>query len=251
MAWVRSSLESMRRYIRPKQLNLANFFSYLDELHRAMSQPLGQLIQSIFTALASYGVSLYMSWKLTLAMTAVMPVSIFVVWTISIRAKPAIISQQEQMSTAAKGLHTALSSIETVKCLNGQDFECERYLLSLHKASGYYNRQSLWFAIQYAMTRLVTMLLFVLAFWFGAFLLDDDEITQQAIMITFIATFMTFSSVMQIFPQLTVLSKGQIAATGLQLLQTALTSSNTSEDKRLYKPEGRRFMGIIYFSSVS
>ena len=225
----------------------ANFARFTAEYQRASSQPLGMVIQSILTSALSFGLALYVSWKLTLVIIAGIPFFLPFMTFCSARGTPPIALQHLETSKASKYVSNALSSIETVKCFDGQEIEHERYLSTLHRAAAFYSRQVFWFAVQYGVTRVATIAIFVQGFWFGSYLLDKGEITTENILIAFLAAIMATASLMQVQPQLVVLTMGRIAATKLRAVQIHNGSPETQ-----YQVQVRpHFVGDIWFHGVS
>ena len=217
------------------------------ELQLATSQPLGMVFQSAVTSVLSFSLALYMSWKLTLVIIAGIPIVVPVLMFCSARGTPPVALQYTEMSKASKHVSNALSSIEAVKCFNGQEVERERYFSALCRAAVLHSRQVFWFAAQYGVTRVATIAMFVQGFWFGSYLLNKGEATAENILIAFMSAIMATSSLMQVQPQLVVLAKGRIAAAKLRAVQ--IHAESLINRKLL---QGRRhFVGDIWFHRVS
>jgi len=205
------------------------------------------VIQSTLTSVLSFSLAFYVSWKLTLVIIAGIPFFLPFMTFCSARGTPPIALQHIETSKASKYVSNALSSIETVKCFDGQEIEHERYLSTLHRAAAFYSRQVFWFAVQYGVTRVATIAIFVQGFWFGSYLLDKGEITTENILIAFLAAIMATASLMQVQPQLVVLTMGRIAATKLRAVQIHNGSPETQ-----YQVQVRpHFVGDIWFHGVS
>lgn len=189
--------------------------------------------QSVFTCLLASGYALYLSWKLFLMMLVELPIAMPLGSYFSTKAEHPIPHQQAEMSKAAKHVNNALSSIETVKCFHGQDLEHEQYSLNLHHAAAFYNQQSFWSALQYGLFRLVPTGMFVVAFWFGEYLLRHGEITAKNLLITFMATMMAITSFNAISPQIMILARGRIAAGRLRDIEEHSTLRNSGEEEWL------------------
>ncbi len=200
----------------PWSLSLADRPSYTQELQHATSQPFGLALQSISSSLLSLGLAFYMSWKLTLVMLSGLPLIVPILSFLSSRLPPNIAGQQVEMSQAAKHVSNAITSIETIKCLGGQNIEFERYTAALRRASAFCYRQVFWFAAQVGVTRMATMGMYVQAFWFGGALLNKGEISAENIFIAFLGTTMAVGALMQVMPQLLVIEKGKAAGRKLR-----------------------------------
>jgi ATP-binding cassette subfamily B (MDR/TAP) protein 1 len=208
--------------------------SFVLDLQEAASQPLGMVLRDLTTALASLGLALNQSWKLTLVIISTLPITALVVPYISRKVQPAIDKQIEVLSDAAKHITNSFSVIETVKCYNGQGVENWRYAALLKLAQEYYCRQVNWSALQTALLRVVALGMFVQGFWYGSTLVEGTEGASMAgpIMTAFWSCVAATGALMQIMPMLISLEKGKVAGHRLRMLMAATTSDPTSSQDR-------------------
>ena len=195
---------------------LTSRYRQIRELQMATSQPLGFAVQYSVTALAALGLALFTSWKLTLVTLATVPVTAIVLSFLSARIQPSIDAQQEQLIQASKLANNAITSIDTVKCLNGQDVEVWQYANVVKKAARCYLKQAQANALQIGFVRVATLGMFVQGFWYGSSLVGSGKLSAGAILTTFWACLLATQAVEQILPQMMVLEKGRAAGATLK-----------------------------------
>ncbi|RDW73324.1 hypothetical protein BP6252_07231 [Coleophoma cylindrospora] len=185
------------------------------ELQLAVSQPLGFLLVDIVGAFATLGTAFYFSWKLTLVLVAVFPVTAVLLFIISTRLGPAIEAQKRELTQASKYCNSAITEIETVKAFNGQEQEVWQYFLSHRKAASSYLVQAMCNALQFGVTKFVMVGIFVQGFWYGIVLVRQG-VDPGDILTTFYATLNAMIAVETVLPQWLVLVKGMSAGETLR-----------------------------------
>jgi ATP-binding cassette subfamily B (MDR/TAP) protein 1 len=209
---------------------LLTHFSFFIDLQEATGQPLGMVLCDLTTAIASFGLALYQSWKLTLVIVSTLPIIVIIVPLISKKVQPAVDKQIEALSEAAKHVTNSFTVVETVKCYNGQGVENWRYTALLKLAEKYYYRQVTWSALQTAILRVVALAMFVQGFWFGSTLVDGAEGVNAAgnILMAFWSCIAATSAMMAVMPVMISLEKGKVAGHRLRMLMAA-TSLGTNQ----------------------
>ena len=186
------------------------------ELQLAASQPLGFAVQDAVTTFAALGIAFYYSWSLTFITLSTVPIlAIALAWN-SARVQRIIEAQTEELSQASKIVNNAVSAIDTVKCLNGQDFERWQYRRAVKRAARYYLRQAQASALQIGGLRLFTLSMFVQGFWFGSHLVNTGQKNPGDVLTAFWACLMATQAFEQIQPGIVVLEKGRAAGAALK-----------------------------------
>ena len=129
-----------------------------------------------------------------------------------------IIGQEREMAKASSLAVNALSSIDAVKCFNGQDLEIRRYTLGIEKAAHFYFKQALNNGMQIGFVRCVTTSMFVQGFWYGSYLVRKGDATTGAVVTTFWSCLMATKAWEDILPHINVLGKGQAAGIALKAI---------------------------------
>ena len=168
---------------------------------------------STFVAL---GVALYFSWSLTLVILAAVPFTAVLLAFISSKMQPSIDAQRSHLAEASRTVNGAVSSIETVKSCNGQQFELWLFSSAISEAAKSYLIQAHSNALQIGLVVLVTLSMFVQGFWYGSTLLGPDGMTAGQIMTTFWACMTATQSFEQILPHMIVIEKGKAAGAALK-----------------------------------
>ncbi|KAI9816023.1 MAG: hypothetical protein M1827_002015 [Pycnora praestabilis] len=188
------------------------------ELQLATSQPLGFLCQYVVTMLAALGLAFYSAWSLTLVTLATVPFSAVILSVISAKMQPSIEAQEEKLTEASKIANNGISSIDTVKCFNGQDFEIWQYASVIKKAARCYLIQAHANALQIGFVRIITLGMFVQGFWYGSTLIHPGGKSAGQVLTTFWSCLMATQAIEQILPQMIVLEKGRAAGATLKAI---------------------------------
>lgn len=198
-------------------LHLSYFHhSQISELQIATSQPLGLVMQYAFRTIIALGLAFYTSWSLALVTLAGIPVFSGVVAFLSSLIKPRIEAQQVELTLASKVANNATSSIDTVKCLNGQAFELREFALKINNAAAQYLKQAHLNSLQIGVIRFMTFGMFIQGFWYGTALTRSGKLTAGEVLRTFWACLTAAQSIELVLPQVIVMEKGKVAAVMLK-----------------------------------
>ena len=133
--------------------------------------------------------------------------------------QPAIDAHSQSLLNATKLATTAISKIETVKCLNGQNHEIWQYTVAIKIAAKNFLVQARANALQFGLLRLLTLGMFVQGFWYGSSLVRKGSKSTGNIVTAFMAALIAAQSIEQMLPQLLVLEKGRAAGATLKATQ--------------------------------
>ena len=200
----------------------------------ATSQPLGFTVQYTVTTVAALGLALYYAWDLALVTLGTIPFAALVLGKISARMQPTIKEHIEELTKASKLANNSISSIDTVKCYNGQDFEIWQYASAVKRAAKSYLQQAQSNAVQIGFVRFTTLSMFVQGFWYGTHLVNTGKKTPGDVLTAFWACLMATQTVEQILPQMIVLEKGRAAGATLWAVLTQMESG-----RKIVKMVGR------------
>ncbi|KAF4451515.1 hypothetical protein F53441_5524 [Fusarium austroafricanum] len=181
------------------------------ELQLATSQVLGLLVGDIITSIASLGIALYYSWKLTLVLLATLPISAIVLSLATQRLEPAIQAQKRELAVASKFAVASITAIDLVKVLNGYDQEVYQYYPVAKAAAKQYMIQAQCNALQMGYVAFWVVAMFVVGFWYGVVLVNNDGLAAGSVLTTFYATLAAFQGIEALMPQWLVLAKGMSA----------------------------------------
>lgn len=153
---------------------------------------------------------------------AAVPFSVVALAWISGSIQPAVEAYDHFLTNATKRVANAISSIETVKCFNGQDHEILQYIKAVKMASRSFLVQAQANALQFGLMRLLTLGIFVQGFWYGSHLVEKGSTSTGNVVTAFMAALVAAQSIEQMLPQLLVLEKGRAAGVALQGIQTKI-----------------------------
>jgi ATP-binding cassette, subfamily B (MDR/TAP), member 1 len=182
------------------------------------SQPLGFCIENVVQAISSLGVCFYYSWKVTLVTLAGIPPSVIGLSILASKMQSSIIRQELEMAKASNLACNALSSIDTVKCFNGQDSEVRQYGLAVQKAAKFYLKQALNNGLQIGFVKFILTSMFVQGFWYGSYLVRKGDTLTGTVITTFWSALMATRAWEDTLPHLNVLGKGRAAAIALKAI---------------------------------
>ncbi|KAJ5173009.1 hypothetical protein N7492_005602 [Penicillium capsulatum] len=217
---------------------LSGVQAHVHDLQMATSQPLAFLIQYLCRSLAALCLGFYTSWSLSLVTLAGIPMFSAAIAVLSSRLNQSITFQQEELTHASKVANNAIASIDTVQCLNGQDFESRKYAARIDKAALYYLRQARLSSVQISLICWMMFGMFVQGFWFGSILARQGKLTSGEVLRTFWACLTAAQSIEQLLPQIIVMEKGKVASVALQsILRTRPDNRRASEMKGALYPQ--------------
>ncbi|KAH7179800.1 P-loop containing nucleoside triphosphate hydrolase protein [Fusarium flagelliforme] len=197
------------------------------ELQLASSQVLGLLVGDIITSFASLGIALYYSWKLTLVLLATLPISAIVLSLSTKRLEPAIQAQKRDLAVASKHAVASITAIDLVKIFNGYDQEVWQYYPSIKSAAKHYLVQAQCNALQMGYVAFWVVAMFVVGFWYGVVLVNNDGLAAGAVLTTFYSTLAAFQGIEALMPQWLVLAKGMSAGGFLSSITRNMRNGGT------------------------
>jgi ATP-binding cassette subfamily B (MDR/TAP) protein 1 len=145
---------------------------------------------------------------------------------------PSIVAQQAELTQASKIANNAISSIDTVKCSNGQGFEVRNFGSRIQKSAVHYLQQARLNSLQIAFIRWMVFGMFVQGFWYGSSLARAGKLSPGEVLRTFWACLTAAQSIEQVLPQMIVIEKGKIAGELLKsMIQSRAIDRRNSELK--------------------
>jgi ATP-binding cassette subfamily B (MDR/TAP) protein 1 len=195
-------------------------------------------------------VAFYTSWNLSLVILAGIPIASLVVPFLAPKINAAIEAQQNELKTASKVVNSSVLSIDTVKCLNAQSIELEKFGGGVDRAASHHVRQARFNALQISAVRFMMFAMFVQGFWYGSTLVTSEKISGGDVLRTFWACSTAAQSLEALMPHLLILEKGKVAATALRrTLHGGAEATSSSEMQGALYP--RLCEGDIKVSKVS
>lgn len=203
----------------------------------------------MMTSVASLGVALYHSWKLTLILFVTLPISTMIMSLAARGLQPAIHSQKSDLATASKHAIASITAIDLVKIFNGYDRELWQYNSLTRMAAKHYLVQARCNSIQVGYVAFWIIGMYVIGFTYGVVLVNDGLEPGQ-ILTTFFATLASFQGIEAFVPHWLVLAKGIAAGAFL----SDLTSGST--DGKPFKMMGgsvrpTQCVGAVELKNVS
>ncbi|KAI5458228.1 P-loop containing nucleoside triphosphate hydrolase protein [Mariannaea sp. PMI_226] len=207
------------------------------ELQLATSQVLGLLISDIMTSFGSVAIAFYYSWKLTLVLLAIMPISALILSLITRRLESSIQSQRRDLSIASKYATASITAIDLVKVFNGYDQDIWHYIMAIRRAAKHYLVQAQCNSSQMAYISFSGITTFIIGFWYGVVLVNEG-ISPGHVLATFYAILASFQAIEALMPQWLVIAKGMSAGGFLSTLRNdSRLDRMKNETKGSLRPE--------------
>ncbi|KAF2840472.1 ABC transporter [Patellaria atrata CBS 101060] len=242
MAWFDTQEDGVRSFSPRLQTNVL-------DLRNATSQSIGTAFKSLTACLASIGLSMYSSWKITLVTICGIPIIGCLFAWIASRQQPVLKIYDQKLSEAGSHAIHAFSSIDAIKIFNGQQSAIWRYIKAVKGAGELYNRQGHWVALQFSLVQFSSFVLFVQGLWYGSTLLFAGKVNAGQIFMTVWASLQMIDALNDFLPQLNILDKGQAAASKLRNLLDC--SDEFLERSGPLKPHLRHEPRSIHMQQVS
>jgi len=207
------------------------------ELQLATSQPLGGTFSLLSTSILSLIQALYISWNLTLVSLASTPIIMIAVLWAGRNMQRNYDLQQKKLTEAQKYTSSAFTAIETVKCFNGQEIEHDKYITKVAEAARFYYRVASANALQLSMFVLLSISMFVQAFYYGGVLIRDHKLSVADVLTAFLSAIGAFQALNGMIPTLLFLEKGKIAGSTLRTIMAGMRrGSDVQGGQRLLAP---------------
>ena len=146
--------------------------------------------------------------------------------------KPSIQAQERELSNVSKIANNATTSIDTVKCLSGQEFEYCNFVSRVDKAAVHYLKQARLNSLQITLIRVMMFGMFVQGFWYGSSLAISGDLSPGKVLRTFWACLTAAQSIEMVLPQVIVLEKGKIAAATLENVISDQSKNKTANEMK-------------------
>lgn len=116
------------------------------------------------------------------------------------------------MAVASKFAVASVTAIDLVKVFNGYDQEVFQYYPAAKAAAKQYLIQAQCNALQMGYVAFWVVSMFVVGFWYGVVLVNNDGLAAGSVLTTFYATLAAFQGIEALMPQWLVLAKGMSAS---------------------------------------
>ncbi|KAF3004084.1 hypothetical protein E8E13_003217 [Curvularia kusanoi] len=224
--------------------------THIRNLQLSVSAPFGEGLQCIIAATAAIGVAFYYSWSLTLVIICTVPLVYLVEAYLSKRLIARTHEQAIQLQVALKYVTSAIRSIETVKCFNGQGYELQSFTRVSSMASKLYKRVANLRSMQIALIQFFTYTVFVQGFAYGSHLVRSGSLDVSSVITTFWAALLAIGGITGFLPQFIVMQKGKVSGAWLRTLMDQMAKEDEpTESQGQFKPS--RCLGDIEFRRVT
>jgi len=138
--------------------------------------------------------------------------------------------QAKRLQVALKCLTTAILSIETVKCFNGEQYELQMFTSMTALAARVYLDVANLRSIQIGAMQFFTLSVFVQGFWYGSHIIRSGDRNVGQVITTFWAALLAIQGITGFLPQFIVMQKGKGAGARLQMLLKQISTNDQSQE---------------------
>ncbi|KAH6877168.1 P-loop containing nucleoside triphosphate hydrolase protein [Thelonectria olida] len=170
------------------------------------------------TGFGSVAIAFSYSWKLTLVLLAIMPISALILSLVTRRLESGIQAQRRDLAVASKYAAASITAIDLVKVFNGYDQDVWHYSTAVKKAAKHYLVQAQCNASQMAYISFSGIATFVIGFWYGVVLVNQG-MSPGSVLATFYAILASFQAIEALMPQWLVIAKGMSAGAFLSAVR--------------------------------
>jgi ATP-binding cassette subfamily B (MDR/TAP) protein 1 len=214
-----------------------------------VSIPFGDGLQYAIAAIAALGVAFYFSWKLTLVVVCTVPLMYIIQLLLSKKMESRANDQADQLQTALKFATNAISSIETVKCFNGERTELNTFTKLTALSADLYKGVANIRSMQIGIIQFFTLCVFVQGFWYGSYLIATGDMDAGAVITTFWAALLAIANITGFLPQLIVMQKGKMSGAKLRVVMDKI-SGNNEQHEALGDQRPPQCLGRLEFKDV-
>ena len=157
--------------------------------------------------------------------------------------------QADQLQNALKFATNAISSIETVKCFNGERTELNTFTKLTALSAELYKRVANIRSIQIGVIEFFTLCVFVQGFWYGSYLITNGDIEVGEVITTFWAALLAIANTTGFLPQLIVMQKGKMSGAKLRVLMDKISINNELHES-LGEEKPLQCLGQLEFKNV-
>ncbi|CAG8461734.1 6731_t:CDS:2 [Paraglomus occultum] len=156
-------------------------------LQEGIAEKVGLIIQYITTFIAGFVIAYTKQWKLSLVLTAALPLLVAAAGLMSKILAAASKDSQDAYAAAGAVAEQAFSSIRTVAAFGGEERETQRYVSKLDKAYQVGKKRALVNGIGMGSIMFTIFGTYGLAFWYGATLIVNNETNGGTVLNVFFA----------------------------------------------------------------
>ncbi|GMM32933.1 ATP-binding cassette A-factor transporter [Saccharomycopsis crataegensis] len=184
----------------------------IEEFRAGSSEALAFTLQSTTTLVASICVSFYYSYLLTLVILVSFPVILCLTAVFSMMIHKSQIEENAEIAIASDIFDWILSANKLIKHSMTQQVELNKFENSIAKSAKHYNRTNFLSSLQSGALKILVLMIFIQAFWFGSHEVKRGKLESGSVLICLTACLVfseTFSSLTHHF---IFLSKASVSA---------------------------------------
>ncbi|XP_060205963.1 ABC transporter B family member 19-like [Lycium barbarum] len=218
------------------------------QIQEVMGEKMAHFVHHIFTFINGYAVGFRRSWKVSLAVFAVTPLSMFCGLAYKAIYVGLTLKEEESYRKAGSIAEQAMSSIRTVTAFVAEDYLDAKYVESLEKSRSLGAKVGFAKGAGIGVIYLVTYATWALAFWYGSILVAKGELSGGEAIACFFGVNVGGRGLALSLSYFAQFAQGTVAATRVFEVIDRVPEIDP------YSPEGRRLStirGNIEFKCVT
>lgn len=200
----------------------------IEEVRQSTSEAFAIIAQSVVTVCALIGVSFYYSWSLTLIILCSAPLILVVAIILSKLVEKYVKLENQETTNAAQVFTWSMNSIKLIKFYNSQKTELDKFNQLVENCNNMFIKHCLYASINSSIIRFLTLCMFIQGFWFGSSMIRKGKLTVNDVITCFHACLMLGATLSEVFHQIIILQKGDVANKKLQNFLSQEKTSDTS-----------------------
>lgn len=221
----------------------------IEEFRSSVSEYLSILCKSLFSIICLIIISMYYSWKLTLLMMTVFPLTFITIKFFGNKISKWSKEEDDQTSNSISLLDWNFSCFVWIKIIFSKDLEFNSFKNLLNKCEYSFKQFSIYANIVSSIMKTLSLMLFVQSFWFGSYLVKTNQNSSGDIISSFYSCLKLAMTISNLSLLAVIYQK---AITSFQKILNFSLSFDAIEqfNKPLFKPN-ENLNGDIKFENVS
>ena len=151
----------------------------IQKVHKALVNNMTSILTKISMGVSGVILALVTGWQMGLVMIAFLPLMIVAGYVSSVFLKKMEKYQQKNKAKDDSEVIEVFDNIRTVRMLDGENYECERFEKKLNKNKRINLRHGIKNKLAFAVFFFFILVNYTLGFWYGAKLISDQALDGE------------------------------------------------------------------------
>ncbi|ONH67885.1 Alpha-factor-transporting ATPase [Cyberlindnera fabianii] len=188
----------------------------IEEVRSGCAEASALTLQSIISAIALFGTSMYYSWSVTLVTLCTTPLIAVMVFFFTRWVEKYAKLENDETTEAAKILDFSLVSAKQVRLFSTQGYETSKFVSAVTRCKDVFIKLSIISAANVGSLRFIVLCMFVQGFWFGSHQVRKGNASPGDVLTCFTSCLMVGEVLKSCFPQILTIQTANVAMTKIQ-----------------------------------